>query len=287
MTAPALAPPFPCFGGKQRIADKIVAMLPEHSHYVEPYCGGLSVLLAKPRAGMETVNDLDGDLMLFWRVLRDKPVELARACALTPHARAEHALSRTRGDDLPDLERARRVWVAISQGRGGQLVRTGWRYYIDGNGSNYGMPEYLAAYVDRMALAAERLQHVSLENKPAVDIVDLYGAAESNLLYVDPPYLGNTRGHAHSYQHEMRRPEQHVELAEHLGMAKSAVVLSGYRSELYDDLYADWLRYDLPAYTNQGNHVEGGKGHTRTECVWSNRELNTHPMLDFEEEHHA
>lgn len=84
-----LAPPMAYFGGKQRIAERIVALFPPHRHYVEPYAGSLSVLLAKAPAKLETVNDLDGDLVTFWRMLRDRPDELIRVCALTPHSRAE------------------------------------------------------------------------------------------------------------------------------------------------------------------------------------------------------
>lgn len=126
-----IQPPVPYFGSKQRIADQIVKTFPPHRHYVEPFAGSLSVLLAKEPSVLETVNDLDGDVMTFWRVLRDDPEGLERECALTPHSRGEHALSRTRVD-LDDLERARRVFVALTQGRSGQLMRTGWRSYRGG-----------------------------------------------------------------------------------------------------------------------------------------------------------
>ncbi|MPZ66778.1 MAG: hypothetical protein GEU83_15145 [Pseudonocardiaceae bacterium] len=115
------APPFAYFGGKTLLAPKVVRLLPDHEHYVEPFAGSLAVLLAKPPTGMETVNDLDGDLMTFWRVLRDRPGELTRSCALTPHARAEHQGGYDR-DGCDDLETARRVWVMLTQGRGGEVL---------------------------------------------------------------------------------------------------------------------------------------------------------------------
>ena len=87
--APRVLPPIPYFGGKQALAPWIVSLFPKHGHYVEPYCGSLAVLLAKSPARMETVNDTDSKLMTFWRVLRDRPIDLARVCALTPHSRAE------------------------------------------------------------------------------------------------------------------------------------------------------------------------------------------------------
>jgi DNA adenine methylase len=282
MSPTVIAPPFPYFGGKQRVASQIVAMFPEHLHYVEPFCGGLSVLLAKAPSPMETVNDIDGDLMTFWRVLRDQPEALARACALTPHSRGEHQAAFNR-EALDEVERARRVFVLLTQGRAGQLVRTGWRNYVNASSSpSYGMPEYLTAYVERLALAAERLQHVSLECQPAIDVIGRYGDASSSLLYVDPPYLGDTRGHAYSYKHEMRHEGQHRELSEALHGAAAAVVLSGYSSPLYDDLYADWYQVQFSSYTNQGNHAPTPRGHSRTETLWSNRPLNQALVLDLE-----
>src|SRR5690625_4153363 len=102
-----MKPPFPYFGGKTRLAGSIIDLLPPHEHYVEPFGGSLAVLLTKPRSRMETVNDLDGDLQTFWRVLRDQSSELARVCTLTPHSRAEYTAAFDRPSDLPDLERAR------------------------------------------------------------------------------------------------------------------------------------------------------------------------------------
>lgn len=281
-----MRPPVPYFGGKQRIADRLVALLPEHKHYVEPFAGGLSVLLAKPMSTLETVNDLDGDIVCFWRVLRDRPEELARACALTPHSRGELAAARER-DDLDghttgELERARRVWVCLTQGRGGQLMKTGWRYYVRPT-QHMGLPGYLEAYVQRMAAAASRLQHVSLECRPALEVIDLYGAAADVLLYVDPPYLASTRGGPGSttaYRHELKTVDQHRELAEHLHQVKAAVVLSGYASDLYDrDLFTDWDRVEIPACTGNGNHGRGLGAGTRTEVLWSNRPLAVQEAL--------
>jgi DNA adenine methylase len=161
----AVRSPIPYFGSKQRIAPWIVSLLPPHEHYVEPYAGGLSVLLAKQPSRMETVNDLDGELMTFWRVLRDRPTELLRACMLTPHSRAELAATWDPTED--DLELARRIWCRLAQGRSGTLRNTGWRHYIDPAGSATSMPGYLEAYALRLAAAAERLHGVSLEALPA------------------------------------------------------------------------------------------------------------------------
>lgn len=259
--------PVPYFGSKQTIAPWIASLLPDCSHYVEPYCGSLSVLLAKQRSPMETANDLNGDLMLFWRILRDRPDDLIRICALTPHGRAEMLAAHEPAED--ELEQARRVWVRLSQSLGGQLRKNGWRHYVNpGAKGNFGMPSYLDGYVDRMAAVAEWLHAVSLESMPALDLIAKYGRHAEVLLYVDPPYLGTTREATTRYQHEMKTAEEHQELAAALSDCKACVVLSGYPSPLYGELYDGWHRYER--VTSTGN----GKGdQARTEVLWANRTL--------------
>lgn len=269
------SPPVPYFGGKQRIASKIANLLPSHQHYVEPFGGGLSVLFAKRPAPMETVSDIDGHIMAFWRVLRDRPADLARACALTPHARTEHAAAADLNVD-DDLEHARRVWIRLTQGRGGQLRKTGWRYHVDPSGSTMSMSAYLRGYVQRIIPAAERLQRVSLECKPALDLIAQYGQHPGVLLYLDPPYLGSTRaGSTDGYRVEMIRPDQHAALLASIVDLPCAVVLSGYSSEQYDDALSKWSRIEIDASTGQGSVWS-----KRTEVLWSNREINTPSLFD-------
>ncbi|MGW1246960.1 DNA adenine methylase [Streptomyces sp. NPDC002535] len=259
--------PVPYFGSKQSLAPWLVSLLPQCGHYVEPYCGSLSVLLAKRPSPMETVNDLDGDLMNFWRVLRDRPDDLIRVCALTPHSRAEMLAAHEPTED--ELEQARRVWVRLSQSLGGQLRKNGWRHYVNpGAKGNFGMPSYLDGYVNRMAAVAERLHAVSLECMPALDVIAKYGRHAEVLLYVDPPYLGTTREATTRYRHEMKTEAEHRDLAAALTNCTATVVLSGYDSPLYADLYDGWHRYEQQTMT--GN-AKGGKD--RTEVVWASRPL--------------
>jgi DNA adenine methylase len=267
-----MKPPMPYYGAKQTLAERIVSFFPPHKHYVEPFCGSLAVLLAKEPSRMETVNDLDGSLMTFWRVLLDRPLDLERVCAFTPHSRAEYEACRD-GEPVEDeIEVARRVWVRLTQGRGGQLRRTtGWRHFKDPHGSSTSMPGYLEAYRQRFAPAAARLIGVSLEARPALELIRTYGGHKDALLYVDPPYLGSTRQWGNQYRHEMRSEDEHRELAEALRTVAAAVVLSGYPSPLYDlELYADWDRLELPTQNSQG-----GARSARTEVLWSNRSLAT------------
>ncbi|MDG4784328.1 DNA adenine methylase [Micromonospora sp. WMMD1102] len=266
-----MRPPVPYHGGKQRIADQIVALLPPHEHYVEPYCGGLSVLLAKPRSRMETVNDLDGELVTYWRVLRDRPGDLEVAVGLTPHSRAEHVAAFTPAAD--DLEVARRVHVRLTQGVNARLRPTGWRWHRKTAGGST-MTGYLAWYRDRIPAAAERLVGVSLDCRPALEVAREYGTEPSALLYVDPPYPAEVRNSS-NYRCEMSDPADHRELAKALHECRAAVVVSGYACDLYDrELYPDWHRHEIAAQTTQG-----GSAKATAEVLWSNRPLGVQGAL--------
>jgi DNA adenine methylase len=274
MTAP-VKPPFTYFGGKASIAPQVAAMLPPHGHYVEPFAGSLAVLLAKPPSRMETVNDLDGDIMRFWRVLRDAPEALERACALTPHSRAEYQLSYESASD--DLEAARRTWVRLTQGRSGTLLRTGWRFSeTTANGTGVKSASIVASR-ERIPAAAVRLAAVSLECRPALDVIAAYGRHPDVLIYADPPYLGATRA-GNRYQHEMAGEAQHRELAAALAACRAAVVLSGYDSPLYAELYDGWHRREIG--TRTGNGTAGAMG--RAEVLWSSRPFAQQSLFDSE-----
>lgn len=266
-----MKPPIQYFGAKGAIAKKIVALMPEHRAYVEPYAGSLSVLLAKPPVKIEVVNDLDENLITFWRVLRDRPDELIRAADLTPHSRLE--LDRAAALDADtDLEMARQVWVLLTQGRSRTMKRTGWRFYADPKGTNASLQTYMDAYRERLGPAFDRLRTVSLECRPALDVIAQYGMFEDTLLYVDPPYVTSER-RGNRYSHEMD-DHDHQELAAALAECKSAVMLSGYSSPLYDELFTDWYQVEIGARSDNAVHRQ------RVEVLWSNRPLETNYLFE-------
>lgn len=273
MDRQALKPPFAYYGGKTTLAPIIAGLLPPHDHYVEPFAGSLAVLLAKEPVGWETVNDLDGDLVTFWRVLRDRPEELARAAMLTPHSREEYLTSADL--DVPDeVERARRVWVRLTQGRSHSMKPTGWWYGKRARGRPFGPADNRLAFAERMHDAAERMKRVSIENRDALELIREYGDEPSVCIYADPPYLGSTR--AANYGIEMLADDLHVTLAAALNECKASVVLSGYDSPLYADLFAGWHRTELKAPTSLS-----GKA-AQAEVLWSNVPLGTQGAFDFD-----
>ncbi len=257
-----MKPPMPYSGGKQVIASKIASLLPAHDGYVEPFAGALSVLLAKNPSSMEVVNDLNKDIMVFWRVLRERPDELHRVCALTPHSRAEYVAARGPASS-DELEQARRVWVQLTQSRAAVMRHTsGWRFVHGGN--RMPLAKYLDGYLGRIAPAAARLRQVSLECRPALDVIKTYGHKPNNLLYLDPPYLGATRSqNSAQYRHEMQDEAAHKELLQIITELPCAVAISGYPHPLYDETLSGWTRHEMPARSASGN--------PRTEILWCNR----------------
>lgn len=263
-----MKPPLSYYGGKTKLAPRIVAMLPPHRCYVEPFAGSLAVLLAKPRAPHEVINDLDGHVVNFWRQLRDRPDDLERLCALTPYAREEFVTCAELDID-DDLERARRWWVRVTQAYG-RLQRSGWSTGVSRSGSRAATS---IAYVDRFADVAARLRTVAVEHKPAVEVIAAYDRPDT-VIYADPPYLGTARrrdkGDSPAYPTDMDDEAAHLELADALNACRGVVLLSGYASPLYDRLYAGWSRVTFDVHVPSANSA--GDGNARaTEVLWINR----------------
>lgn len=254
-------------GSKWKLAPWIIAHFPTHRIYVEPFGGGAAVLLRKERAYSEVYNDLDQDLVSYFRILRnpDQAKRFAEAIHLTPFARDEFEAAYQPTDD--DFERARRMVVRSFMGFGSDgtnpQVKTGFRANSNRSGTTpagdwRNLPGGLTAI-------AERLRGVTIENRSAVDVMTQHDG--SNVLhYVDPPYLPETRSshcyrRGHGYRHELTPEEHHVLLAV-LQDLDGMVVLSGYASELYDETLSDWQVVDKATY------ADGAR--PRTERLWLN-----------------
>lgn len=250
-------------GGKWKLASWILRHLPTHRVYVEPFGGGASVLLQKPRSHAEVYNDLDGEIVNLFRVARDQGELLAQACELTPFARDEFVEAYQPHAD--PLEQARRTLMRSFMGfgsAGASGQSTGFRSNSNRSGTtpahdwmNY--PAHLRAVV-------QRLRGVVIEHRDALEVMQRHDA-DAGLHYVDPPYVHSTRQlrtRAPSYRHEMT-DDQHIELARVLHQLRGFVVVSGYRCPLYDDLFAGWQRID------QATHADGARD--RVESLWLSR----------------
>lgn len=258
---------FGWYGGKFNHLDWLLPLLPACHHYCEPFGGSAAVLLNRDPAPVETYNDIDGDVVNFFRVLRDHYEELTRAIALTPFSREEFYLAIYGDDhDLSDLERARRFFVRARQARTGlaQTATLG-RWANCKQTSRAGMSGVVSRWlgsIEGLADIAERLLRVQIENRPAIDVIQLYDDPDT-LFYCDPPYVHASRGDNNAYSFEMDE-QAHHELARVLHQCRGKVAISGYRCELMDELYRDWQRYDAPL--KQCHSVK----QVRQESVWMN-----------------
>jgi len=231
-------------GGKWRLAPWVISHFPRHRVYVEPFGGAGSVLLQKPRVYSEVLNDLDGEIVNFFRVLQDprQSVRLAELLHLTPFSRAEWKASYEPTDD--PVERARRTCIRSFMGFGSDSVRENRRTGFRTQGSRCGRTPALdwSRYPAEIPILVERMRTVMIEQKNATAVI-LGHDGPSTLFYIDPPYAHATRSDVRSYSHELS-DEGHVELADVLRGAEGFVVISGYRCPLYDELYAGWQRVD-------------------------------------------
>lgn len=243
-------------GGKWKLADWIIANLPRHRVYVEPFGGAASVLLRKPRSYAEVYNDLDGEVVNLFRVARDRGDELRRALELTPFARDE--FSESYHETTDPLEQARHTVARAFMGFASNAHNkaTGFRANCNRSGTTPAQDwrNYPGAFGD----VIERLRGVVIENRDAAAVMAAHDGDET-VHYVDPPYVAATRDKGGDYRHEMTDAD-HEALAETLHKLRGPVVLSGYRSALYAALYEDWRSVEHHA------HADGARD--RVECLW-------------------
>lgn len=245
-------------GAKWRLAEFIIAQMPEHKVYLEPYFGSGAVLFNKEPTGIETINDIDGNVVNLFRVIRDRPDELARLIEFTPWARDEYLQSyELTGDSIEDARRFLvRCWQAFATRTG---YKTGWRHSAQGLCPN--MPEQWTKVPSRVKEVAERLKHVQIENMDAVELIKKYNH-ETVLIYADPPYTLDTRA-SKIYAHDITETD-HVRLLEVLKKHKGPVILSGYENPLYSEYLGDWRIVRKNMATE--------KGQSKTEVLWMNFE---------------
>ena len=256
-----LRPPVKWHGGKHYLCHRIIEHFCAHETYVEPFGGGASVLLNKTPAPVECYNDLDWRITRLFRVIRDHGDELGRRLALTPYSEVEFDDALVPSED--EIEQARRDFVRWRQSIGGRgdafshtlhRVRRGMADVVSG---------YLSSIDEVLPLVVKRLRQVQIVCRPAVEVIRTWDSP-TTLFYCDPPYVHSTRESCDVYSHEMTVTD-HRELASCLHEAKGDVVLSGYPSPLYDELYGSWrtVSFDI------ANHAAGGrKKERKTEMLW-------------------
>jgi DNA adenine methylase len=255
-----IKPPFSWLGAKWRIAKGIVALLPEHTRYLELFGGSAAVLLTKRAVKFEAFNDLNSEIVNTFRVLRDQADELTRVVSLTPFSREEYERAFEQCEE--PVERARRFIVRVCQGYAPIERHQSWRVQV-GTQRWENVPAWWQKLPLRFDAVAKRLKDVFVEHRDWRDCMSGYDRPDI-LVYADPPYPDSTRSNSvGEYKEEIGSAAGHAELLDALCRFSGMVVLSGYDCPQYREALADWDRVELKQRVLTGA--------ARIECVWRNQ----------------
>lgn len=232
-------------GSKWSIAEWIISFFPPHHSYLEAFFGSGAVLFNKPRSNIETVNDLDGNVVNLFEWIRKDPERLAHEIYFTPYARQvyEDALAKVPEDSL---QKAVNFYIRLNMGYGFRTTgKVGWKNDVQGRERAYAATDWVNL-PEKIIQAAERLRGVQIENRPAVEIIQRFNFPKV-LVYCDPPYVLGTR-HGKQYRYEMEDKEQN-DLLDAVLVHKGPVLLSGYDNELYNSRLKGWHREETTCYS--------------------------------------
>ena len=261
-----LRPPVKWYGGKRYLASRIIEFFPPHRVYLEPFGGGASVLLNKPPSEVETYNDLDHRITRLFRVLRDEGQRFIDAVQFIPYSQVEFAEASRYPDDATDLQMAVCDFVRWRQSFGGKGKN--WSYTTGrARGGMAGDVNAWWTAIEMLPQIIDRLRRVQIICQSAFEAIPRFDHKDA-VIYCDPPYVHGARskGSTDVYGVEMT-DNDHRQLATLLHECQGKVVLSGYPSPLYDELYGDWRTVDFDI----ANHAAGGKNKGReTERLWLN-----------------
>jgi DNA adenine methylase len=279
----SLGPPLKWWGGKHYLAKKIIDLMPPHLQYVEPYAGGLAVLLEKDpfdeskfwgrkgyeRGVSEVVNDINRELINFWRVLQREGQFAAfqRIVEAVPFSEDEWRDAEARQSPIavPDVDAAVAFFVRCRQSRAGAFKDFAT---LTRNRTRRMMNEQVSAWlncIDGLPAVSARLRQVVILNRDALDVIQSQDGP-ATLFYLDPPYLPQTRVSTDAYRHEMEEAD-HRNLLAVIRNCEGMVLLSGYPSALYDEELSGWTRHDILI----DNKAAGGATKRKmTESIWTN-----------------
>ena len=248
-------------GSKWNIAAQLVRLIPEHHTYVEPFFGSGAVLFNKQLSDIETVNDLDSDVVNLFRCIQEDAQNLARMVMSTPFSREVYEFSYSNTEALENpYAKAVNFLVQCWQGHGFRSngYKVGWKNDVVGRERAYALWNWyrLPAWIIEIT---ERLRMVRIENRPALELIEKYNYSNV-FMFIDPPYLLSARS-GKQYKHEMSAAD-HEELLKILLQSKAKIMISGYESELYNDYLAKWEKRQFSSCAEHGK--------PRTETVWMN-----------------
>lgn len=248
-------------GSKWGIAEWIISHFPKHHSYLEPFFGSGAVFFNKPPSDIETINDLDGNVVNLFDCIRRDPEKLARELHLIPYAREIY--DRAFAQDPTDpFERAVNFYTRLNMGHGFRTngEKVGWKNDVHGRERAYAVREW-NILPERIMEAAKRLKDAQIEHMDAVELIRRFNHSDV-LIYCDPPYVLQTR-HGKQYRCELD-DAGHQGLLDVLIEHKGPVILSGYDNEMYKNRLRGWHREEKTAYSQIASRKQ--------EVIWMNFE---------------
>lgn len=260
-------------GGKGNIVGELVKLVPGHKTYLEPFFGAGTLFFTKEPSKIETINDIDGDIVNLFSVIQNNPKELAARVLVTPYSRDIYNNANKPKRGKSDIDRAIDLLVRCWMGFGsrGASCKVGFKTDVAGRESMYALWDWYKL-PERVIEAAERLRKVQIENRPAVDLVRAYNNKDT-FMYLDPPYLFETRRRScgNQYTHEMT-DKDHEELLNIILQSKANIMISGYDSKLYNNKLRKWRKRTFSSCASMGA--------PRREVIWMNYDDNRQMTLE-------
>ena len=261
---------FGYYGAKNKVAAKIIKLLPPHNCWVDLFCGSASITLAKKPAPIEIINDIDQEIINVFQQLRHRPSKLIKSIELTPYARDE--LRKARENSIPpnDLERARVFLVTAMMSINGVLAGSKGGFSYSNSYSRSGKEARVNRWTnfpERLKEVSKRLRNIRIENSDAINLLEKFSNRPATLVYIDPPYLADRTS---GYVHDARNESFHIELLNACNKAKCMILISSYENPVYGNILTSLRGWEKKVINT---HTSGacGKRFDRNEVVWMNR----------------
>jgi DNA adenine methylase len=254
--------PFKWVGGKSRLRQTIIAMLPPHKCYVEVFAGAAWVLFGKQPSQVEVLNDIDGEVVNFFRVVKERPEELIASFEWELASRQE--FKRLRDIDpmtLDSVTRAHRFYYIIMAGWGGEFSSPRFQTSVNDQGHGNRLIGALQGLRERIMPVYTRLQTVIIEHLDWRDCMERYDKKPA-VMFLDPPYPGNNC----NYRYNLQEWHDHQEIAARMRSANAKCLLTTYDLPKLRKLFSDF--YITPVRFPSG--MSGRNGRSNHEIIVTN-----------------
>jgi DNA adenine methylase len=254
-----MKPPIKYYGGKQNMIKHILPLIPEHTCFVEPFAGGLAVFFNKKPSKVECINDTNGELINFYKVIKHNFNELKYLLEETLHSRLQYKEAREiydNPDNYDNIKRAWAVWVLCNEGYGGK-IGYGWGFEKKEHKTTTTIKNKITNFSNEYA---ERLKNTQIECNDALTVIKNFDTEET-FFYIDPPYINADQGHYKGYT-----KNDYTNLLEILTTIKGKFLLSSYPNEILVEYTRKnkWNKLDINKFLCMSTNLKETRTKTET-----------------------